>query len=359
MLAGLVFDPMRDECWAAMRDEPPTLNGEPLRRPERSGGLATALVATGLRLRRGRARRAGRGRHPPAAARARHPPPRLGRARPRVDRRGALRRVLRARDQAVGHRGRRADLRRARGSHTRRLAPAPPAEARHPRSRPSRWRTSSPRWSTDCGAGSGTCSSMLIAGVIVFCVLLLILAFVFPKLSRHPERGGQKVMGTGSRGASKAPGPLGRWFSKPFNSSSKAISKSGASLAPRRARRHRRARSRARPRAAAGSRCSSVSDGWRERGAMPSASSAPIHAAGQPPPAGRGGRARARAAARARRRRAPRARSQAARSCGCAWRRRARRRRTGRARARPRASRSSRSRRRCARTAGGPPSPAP
>ncbi len=47
-LAGVVFDPMRDECWAAVRDTEPTLNGEPLRHPERSGGLATALVATGF-----------------------------------------------------------------------------------------------------------------------------------------------------------------------------------------------------------------------------------------------------------------------------------------------------------------------
>ena len=69
---------------------------------------------------------------------------------------------------------------------------------------------------------------MLIGAVIGFCILLFILAFLFPRLSRGPERGGQKVMGTGSRGASKAPGPLGRWFSKPFNSSSKAISKSGS-----------------------------------------------------------------------------------------------------------------------------------
>jgi hypothetical protein len=35
-------------------------------------------------------------------------------------------------------------------------------------------------------------------------------------------------MGTGSRGASKAPGKLGQWLSKPFNTSSKAISKSGS-----------------------------------------------------------------------------------------------------------------------------------
>jgi myo-inositol-1(or 4)-monophosphatase len=47
-LAGVVFDAMRDECWAAVRDAPPTLNGEPLRRPERTGGLATALVGTGF-----------------------------------------------------------------------------------------------------------------------------------------------------------------------------------------------------------------------------------------------------------------------------------------------------------------------
>jgi hypothetical protein len=69
---------------------------------------------------------------------------------------------------------------------------------------------------------------MIIGAVIGFCILLLILAFLFPRLSRHPERGGQKVMSTGSRGASKAPGKLGRWLSKPFNSSSKAISKSAA-----------------------------------------------------------------------------------------------------------------------------------
>ena len=69
---------------------------------------------------------------------------------------------------------------------------------------------------------------MTIVLVAAFCVFLLICAFVFPRLSRHPERGGQKAMGTGSRGASKAPGKLGQWLSKPFNQSSKAISKSGS-----------------------------------------------------------------------------------------------------------------------------------
>jgi hypothetical protein len=69
---------------------------------------------------------------------------------------------------------------------------------------------------------------MTIAAVIVFCVLLLILAFLAPRLSRHPERGGQKVLGFGSRSAGKAPGRLGRWLRKPFHTSQKAVSKSGS-----------------------------------------------------------------------------------------------------------------------------------
>jgi hypothetical protein len=69
---------------------------------------------------------------------------------------------------------------------------------------------------------------MTILAVAAFCVLLLILAFLAPRLSRHPERGGQKVLGLGTRSASKAPGPVGRWLSKPFSTSQKAVSKSGS-----------------------------------------------------------------------------------------------------------------------------------
>lgn len=69
---------------------------------------------------------------------------------------------------------------------------------------------------------------MVIAGVIVFCVVLLILAFVFPKLSRHPERAGKSAMGVGSRTGSKAPGKLGEWLSKPFSKGSRAMGKSGS-----------------------------------------------------------------------------------------------------------------------------------
>ena len=48
MLAGVVYDPMRDQIWAAERGGAPTLDGEPLERPEPPRELATALVATGF-----------------------------------------------------------------------------------------------------------------------------------------------------------------------------------------------------------------------------------------------------------------------------------------------------------------------
>lgn len=67
---------------------------------------------------------------------------------------------------------------------------------------------------------------MLIAGVIVLCVVLFLLAVLAPRLSRHPERASHKLFGLGSRSASKAPGKLGRWLAKPFHKSSKAAATS-------------------------------------------------------------------------------------------------------------------------------------
>ena len=46
-VAGVVYDPMRDETWAAERDGAATLNGAAVR-ASRRGDLATALVATGF-----------------------------------------------------------------------------------------------------------------------------------------------------------------------------------------------------------------------------------------------------------------------------------------------------------------------
>ena len=69
---------------------------------------------------------------------------------------------------------------------------------------------------------------MVVAAVVAFCVLILILAFVFPRLSRHPQRGGQRALGVGGRGAGMAPGKLGGWLSKPFHSGSRMVGKSGS-----------------------------------------------------------------------------------------------------------------------------------
>jgi hypothetical protein len=67
---------------------------------------------------------------------------------------------------------------------------------------------------------------MVIAGVVALCVLLLVLAFLFPRLSRGPQRGADAAFGAGQRGASHAPGRLGRWLQKPFSKSRRAADKS-------------------------------------------------------------------------------------------------------------------------------------
>ena len=66
---------------------------------------------------------------------------------------------------------------------------------------------------------------IVIAGV---CVLLLVLAFLLPRLSHKPQRGVDKTLGVGQQAGSKAPGPLGRLLQKPFSSSRKATNKSAS-----------------------------------------------------------------------------------------------------------------------------------
>jgi hypothetical protein len=69
---------------------------------------------------------------------------------------------------------------------------------------------------------------MLIAAVIVFCIVLVVLAFLAPRLSRHFQRAGEKPLELGQRAGGKAPGKLGKWLRKPFSTGEKAIQKSGA-----------------------------------------------------------------------------------------------------------------------------------
>jgi hypothetical protein len=69
---------------------------------------------------------------------------------------------------------------------------------------------------------------MTIAIVVAICVVLLILAFLAPRMSRYPEHGVEKSYGAGGRAAGKAPGPLGRWLRKPFDSANKWTGKSAS-----------------------------------------------------------------------------------------------------------------------------------
>jgi Family of unknown function (DUF6411) len=69
---------------------------------------------------------------------------------------------------------------------------------------------------------------MTIAIVAVFCVVLLVLAFLVPRLSHGPERQGSRAAGAPTKVTGKAPGKLGEWLSKPFRKSQKAIHKSGS-----------------------------------------------------------------------------------------------------------------------------------
>ena len=71
-------------------------------------------------------------------------------------------------------------------------------------------------------------AAMTIAIVAGICVLLLILAFIAPRLSRYPERGVERTYNAGGNVAGKAPGKLGRWLRKPFDSASKWTGKSAS-----------------------------------------------------------------------------------------------------------------------------------
>ncbi len=69
---------------------------------------------------------------------------------------------------------------------------------------------------------------MIIGGIIVVCIILLILAFLLPRLSRGPQRGVDRTLGVGQSVGGKAPGPIGKLFSKSFGTSRKATNKSAA-----------------------------------------------------------------------------------------------------------------------------------
>jgi len=70
---------------------------------------------------------------------------------------------------------------------------------------------------------------MTIGIIVAVCVILLILGFLVPRLSRGPQRGVDRTLGVGQRAGGKAPGPIGKLFSKSFGTSRKATNKSASS----------------------------------------------------------------------------------------------------------------------------------
>jgi hypothetical protein len=69
---------------------------------------------------------------------------------------------------------------------------------------------------------------MVIGAVVALCVVLLVLGFLMPRLSRRPQRGVDRALGGGQRGAAHAPGMFGRWLQKPFSTTRRAADKSAS-----------------------------------------------------------------------------------------------------------------------------------
>lgn len=67
---------------------------------------------------------------------------------------------------------------------------------------------------------------MTIVAIAGLCIVMLIVSFVAPSLSRHPQKGMNKVIGYPRFLVGKLPGPVGRWAAKPFDSTQKYANKS-------------------------------------------------------------------------------------------------------------------------------------
>ena len=67
---------------------------------------------------------------------------------------------------------------------------------------------------------------MTLAVIVGVCLLILVLAFLLPRLSRPVQGATDRSLGVGQRAGGAAPGVLGRLLQKPFSSSRKATNKS-------------------------------------------------------------------------------------------------------------------------------------
>ena len=69
---------------------------------------------------------------------------------------------------------------------------------------------------------------MTILAIVAVCIVLLVLGFLLPRLSFWPQRGVDRTLGAGQRTGGKAPGPIGKLFSKSFGTSRRATNKSAS-----------------------------------------------------------------------------------------------------------------------------------
>jgi uncharacterized protein DUF6411 len=69
---------------------------------------------------------------------------------------------------------------------------------------------------------------MTILAIVAVCIVLLVLGFLLPRLSFWPQRGVDRTLGAGQRTGGKAPGLIGKLFSKSFGTSRKATNKSAS-----------------------------------------------------------------------------------------------------------------------------------
>lgn len=69
---------------------------------------------------------------------------------------------------------------------------------------------------------------MTVVVIVGVCIVLLVLAFLLPRLSIWPQEGVDRTLGAGQRAGGKAPGPIGKLFSKMFGKSRKATNKSAS-----------------------------------------------------------------------------------------------------------------------------------
>jgi hypothetical protein len=69
---------------------------------------------------------------------------------------------------------------------------------------------------------------MTLGVIIAICVVLLVLGFLLPRLSIWPQKGVDRTLGAGQQAGGKAPGIIGRLFSKSFGTSRRATNKSAS-----------------------------------------------------------------------------------------------------------------------------------